>query len=304
MASKLSAETLPPTANRLILASLKKYYYLCKPGIVYGNVMTGVAGYLLGSRWHINWRVFLCLIFGMGLIIAAACVINNYLDQGIDAKMQRTKSRALVLGHISTNRAIGLALVLVTAGFGLISQTNLITASSGVVAFIGYVVVYGYSKRRSEYGTLVGTLPGSASLVAGYTAATDHLNLEAWTLFVVMVCWQMAHFYAIAIYRLSDYKAASIPVWPAVRGITSTKRQIKFFIGLFLLANLVLGIFLIKSYLFTFVMLVTSILWLRLALARTTPKSQVAWAKKVFLFSLVTSLTFSVFLAFAGLARL
>jgi protoheme IX farnesyltransferase len=266
--------------------------------------MTGIAGYLFGSSWHINWEVFLALIFGMGLIIASACVTNNYLDQGIDSKMKRTQERALVLGHISQKHAVLLASTLGVIGFVAISQTNLITVVIGVSAFISYVFVYGYAKRRSVYGTLVGTVPGCSSIVAGFSAATGHLNVDALLLFLIMASWQMAHFYAIAIYRLEDYQAASIPVWPAVKGIVSTRRQIKFFILLFAVFNVVLGLFYIKSYVYTIVLLGASCCWLKLGYKSVKPRQEPVWAKQVFLFSLVTTMVFSVFLALAGLVKL
>ena len=70
---------------------IKTYYRLTKPGIVYGNLLTTVAAYLYASRWHISAASFLATLFGLGLVIASACVCNNYLDRDIDKNMERTK---------------------------------------------------------------------------------------------------------------------------------------------------------------------------------------------------------------------
>jgi protoheme IX farnesyltransferase len=150
----------------------KTYYSLTKPGIIYGNAMTAIAGYLFGSQWHIEWDIFLAFLLGNILIIASACVFNNYIDRGIDAKMSRTKKRATATGKISPIAVNIYAAALGTAGFIILTKTNTITFLIGLAAFFSYVVLYGAAKRKTIHGTLVGTLPGSASLVAGYTAAT------------------------------------------------------------------------------------------------------------------------------------
>jgi protoheme IX farnesyltransferase len=278
----------------------RAYYYLTKPGIVYSNVMTGLAGYLYASRWHIDVVVLIGLMLGMSLIIAAACVFNNYLDKSIDAKMARTASRALVTGKIKTHHALLFATVLTLVGFLLLDLTNQTTLLLGFVAIVSYVIVYGYFKRHSVYGTLVGTIPGAASLVAGYTAKVGHLNLTALLFFVIMLTWQMAHFYAISLYRFKDYKEAGLPIWPVKRGKDSTIKQIHIFVYLFILANIALVVLRLHRYVYLILMLIVSIYWLMQTQA-SSGKDIEAWAKKVFLRSLIVILVLSLALSTAYL---
>lgn len=221
----------------------RAYYLLTKPGIVYSNVMTAAAGYLLASVWHI--QVWQCagLLVGTGLVIASACVCNNYIDRAIDQKMARTRKRALAAGTIRPAQAFGFALLLAAGGFGALLLTNWFVEALGIGAFISYVILYGFAKRRTKHGTLVGTLPGAASLVAGYIAVTGTFDLIAALLFAVMVVWQMPHFYAIAMRRIDDYRAAGLPVWPVKEGMLSTKRFIMFYVVLFLITNTVLAVY-------------------------------------------------------------
>ncbi len=44
----------------------------------------------------------------------------------------------------------------------------------------------------------------------GATAATRSFNVEAWTLFALLACWQLPHFYAIAWMYRDDYRAAGL----------------------------------------------------------------------------------------------
>jgi protoheme IX farnesyltransferase len=274
----------------------KLYYELTKPGIVYSNVMTGASGYLLASKFHVRVSHFLGLLVGMGLLIAAACVLNNYLDRGLDVKMERTKGRALVSGNISVKNALTYAMILLILGFLALTQTNKLTMFIGLMAVIFYVIIYGYFKRHSVYGTLVGTIPGGASLVAGYCAYTDKFGFAPVLLLVLMVCWQMSHFYSIAIYRLRDYKEAGLPLWPIKRGIKSTTKQIKLFMIGFIVAAFLLTIFGYAGYSFLAVMVIVTAYWLHLAYKATDSTNQEAWAKKLFLHSLIVVMALSVML--------
>ena len=85
---------------------IKAYYQLTKPGIIYGNAITAIAGFFLASRGHINFLLLLMMLIGLSLIIGSSCAFNNIWDADIDSKMERTKNRAMVNGEISKTRAI------------------------------------------------------------------------------------------------------------------------------------------------------------------------------------------------------
>src|SRR6476469_5677288 len=105
---------------------IKKYYQLTKPGIIYANALTAIAGYLFGSAWGINFIEFFAVVIGTALVIAGACVYNNVLDRRIDMHMQRTGKRALVTGEITPAAALIFATTLEVIGFGLLLRfTNL-----------------------------------------------------------------------------------------------------------------------------------------------------------------------------------
>lgn len=277
--------------------TVRLYYRLTKPGIVYSNTMTAAAGFLLASGRHVNFGVMVSLLAGTALIIASACVFNNYLDRGIDSKMDRTKGRGLASGAISGRHGLLYGIILGLAGFAALAGTNILTFIIGWTAIFSYVVVYGLAKRKSEHGTLVGTVPGAASLVAGYTAVYDRLGMEALVLFLIMVTWQMPHFYAIAINRYKDYKAAGLPVLPVKRGVRTARHQIIFYLVLFAVSVSLLTMLGYTGAAYLVVMLPVSLYWLFLAIKKTKTPDERRWARQVFGFSLLTLLVLCVMLS-------
>lgn len=278
-----------------MLNTIKAYYWLTKPGIIYGNLLTAIGGFLLASKGDIDHGLFAATIAGTALIIASGCVVNNYIDRGIDAQMARTKKRALVQGNISPISAISFAAILGSAGFVLLVLfTNTLAVIAGAVGYIGYIVLYGWTKRHSVHGTLVGTLSGSMPPVAGYVAVTDRLDAGALLLFLIMVSWQMAHFYAIAMYRFDDYKAAGLPLMPIKAGMYVTKLQIVLYIAGFAVATSVLTMLGYTGIVAQLVLGIIALLWLWRGVQGFKAADDKAWARKIFGFSLLVITIFSI----------
>ena len=278
---------------------LRAYYALTKPGIIYGNIITTAAGFLLASKGVIDFGLLVAIMVGTSLVIGSACVFNNYIDRNIDLAMERTQKRALVTGKITGPQALSYAAVLgLLGGLVLIRYTNWLTFAIGAAAFVDYVVLYGVAKRRSVHGTIVGSIAGAAPIVAGYTAVTGRLDAAAVILFIILVVWQMPHFYAIAIYRLKDYRAAGLPVLPAAHGIRATKLQIIIYIVAFIAATEALTLYSYTGYIYAVGMAVIGLVWLGKGVAGFSARDDTKWARRVFFFSLVTLLGFSVLVSF------
>ena len=119
----------------------RNYYNLTKPGIIYGNLLTAAAGFLLASTGHIDLVSFAAILAGTALVIGSACVCNNVIDRDIDSRMARTRKRALVSGVIKPWQALLYALVLGAAGVAILALwTNWLTVGVGVFAFAIYEI--------------------------------------------------------------------------------------------------------------------------------------------------------------------
>lgn len=279
--------------------SAKAYYALIKPGVTYGNLLTTVAGFLLASRGDINLLLFAATTLGMGLVIGSACAFNNYFDQDIDRIMTRTQKRSIVAGLVPAKNALIFASTIGAIGFALLALfTNLLTVAVAFLGFIIYIVLYGMlSKRMSIHGTLVGSVSGAMPILAGYTAVTNTIDAGAIILFMILFFWQMPEFYSIAIYRRNEYKKAGIPVMPVVKGIQNTKIQILAYIVAFAVSAMSLSLFRYTGYIYLLVMTLLGLWWTWLALSGFTVKDDNVWARKVFRFSLIILVVFSVLIS-------
>lgn len=280
------------------MSVIKPYYYLTKPGIVYGNWLSVIAGFFLASRGSFNPLLFITTLLGIGFVMASGCVFNNYIDRDIDEKMDRTKRRALVTKKIPVRNALIFGTILGILGFGLLYFfTNLLTTFIAFIGFFFYVIVYTFSKRKTVYGTLLGSISGAVPPVVGYTAVTNNFDAAALLLFMLLVIWQMPHFYAIAIFRLQDYKEAGIPVLPVKRGINFTKIEIVGYIILFTLTIPFLTLLGYTGYVYLVVMLLLSFMWLVKGITGFRTKDTTLWARSLFKFSLIVLLALCVMIS-------
>jgi protoheme IX farnesyltransferase len=233
----------------------------------------------------------------MAMVIAAACVFNNYLDSEIDSKMARTKNRALPSGRITPLIALIYASILMIIGFTSLSLwTNWYVVGLNFVALYSYVVIYGLAKRRTVHSTLIGSLPGAIPPAAGYVAVTNQIDIVTVLLFLAIVFWQMPHFYAIAMYRFKDYKAADLPVLTVKKGMTAALRQILLYIFGFGVVMALLTILGPAGYTYLAAAVALTGYWLYRGLYERRLKDE-QWGKRLFLVSLLVNLIWSALTA-------
>jgi protoheme IX farnesyltransferase len=281
-----------------IKETTRAYYRLTKPGIIYGNGFTTVGAFLLASEGHIDFGLLIATLAGVSLVIGSGCVYNNYIDRGIDKKMARTKERALVKGTIPGSHALVFAVILTALGLSILETfVNMLTVWLGILGLFFYVVLYGISKRKSVYGTIVGSVSGALPPVAGYCAVTGRFDSGALILFLILTFWQMPHFYAIAMYRHDDYAEAGLPVLPVSRGMKTAKIHIIIYGFAFLLATLSLALYGYTGCTYAVIMGVLGTMWIWKGIAGFKTTDDKRWGRKMFLFSLIVLTSFSVLIS-------
>lgn len=280
----------------------RSYLQLIKPGITVSNTLTGIAGFFLAtSTVAFSWSVLAGVILGIAAIIASACVANNILDRDIDTRMKRTAKRDVANGTISIPKALTFSIVLGIVGFvTLLLLTNVLTFVLGLIAYVWYVVVYGIAKRTTVYSTIIGGVAGALPPMAGYTALSGTIDTAAIIVFLILFFWQLPHFYAIAMFRQSDYAKAKLPVWSVRYGMASTKRQIMFSVAAYALVAPLLTLFGYTGIMYFVVTLALSAYWLYKGIALYKTVDDIQWARSMFGVSLLVLLVMCVLISIGG----
>lgn len=278
---------------------LKKYLFLTKPGILFGNFVTTLGGFFLAAQGSIDILLLLLTLIGTTLVVASGCVVNNVIDQDIDTKMQRTQNRALVKKTISPTVALIYAFLLGIIGFSILwFGVNGFAFLFAVIGFVVYVGFYSlWTKRTSIHQTVIGSISGASPPVIGYTAVTHQFDVAALLLFLAYGLWQMPHSWAIAIYRFDDYKNAGIPILPVARSIYRTKIECVIYILLFAAVLNGLYCFGYTNVFFLITFNALTAYWFYLSIIGFKAENDQLWAKRFFLYSVILitllSLSFS-----------
>ena len=253
---------------------------------------------MLASKGHFDFYLFLAVLIGLVGVMGSACIFNNYIDRNADAKMERTKNRPLVQGLITPlNALIAAAFLFIIGVYVLAVYTNLLTLAITLFGFFAYVVLYTVSKYRTSLGTLIGSLSGAVPPVVGYCAVSNRFDMGAFLLFAILVLWQMPHFFAIALYRLDDYIAASIPVLPAVKGAHRTKIHMLLYIVAFIGACAMLTVYGYTGMSYLIVATLLGCIWLGISIQGFKSKNDSVWARKMFVYSLINTTLLCIMIA-------
>ncbi|MCM3706458.1 MULTISPECIES: heme o synthase [Cytobacillus] len=262
-----------------------------KTGIIKSNLIPMFAGLTL-ALYTYNFGLLeklpeiMLAFIGSSLVMGAAGAFNNLYDRDIDSIMKRTQSRPTVTGEITTKQVLWLASLMSVFGILALAFT---TPLAGLLGFLGlffYVVPYTmWSKRKTIYNTEIGSISGAMPPLIGWAAIHPDITHPAILgLFIITIIWQMPHFYAIAIRKHDEYKAANVPMLPVVKGVRRTYIQTNVYlvilIGIsFLLGTLSTGLMLVA--------LLLGIAWLTLSIYGYKRMDPEKWAKSLFIFSLV-----------------
>jgi protoheme IX farnesyltransferase len=213
-----------PSAVR---ARVGAYLALTKPRIIELLLVTTVPAMMLAAKGWPTWGLLLSTLLGGTLAAGAANVFNCYYDRDIDRLMHRTQRRPLVTGQVSPRGALVFGIVLTVVSIAVLAATTTtLAAVLAAGAIFYYAVLYTVVlKRHTRHSTLFGGVPGAAPVLIGWAAVTGSLDWPAVVFFGVVFCWQLPHFWALAMRFRDDYARADVPMLPVVASPLSVGRQ-------------------------------------------------------------------------------
>jgi protoheme IX farnesyltransferase len=203
------------------------YVALTKPRIIELLLITTVPTMVLAEGGWPAWSLVGITLLGGTLAAGGANAINMVVDRDIDTLMPRTQGRPLVTGLIRPRQALIFALLLEVIAFGVLwAGANLLAAVLARAATLFYVFVYTlWLKRTSTQNIVIGGAAGAVPVLVGWAAVRNDVTWAPIVLFVVMFLWTPPHFWALAIRYADDYRAANVPMLPAVDTAEVTVRK-------------------------------------------------------------------------------
>ena len=225
--SRFAPSGLGHATRRTPTTVLGGYIALTKPRIIELLLITTIPTMVMAAKGWPSTRLVLITLVGGTLAAGGANAINMYVDRDIDKLMVRTQSRPLVTGLIEPRNALVFALALQVAAFAVLwSGANLLSACLALSAALFYVFIYTlWLKRTSRQNIVIGGAAGAVPVLVGWAAVQNDVTWAPVLLFVVMFLWTPPHFWALAIRHIDDYRAADVPMLPAVAPLAQVLRQ-------------------------------------------------------------------------------
>jgi heme o synthase len=214
-----------------LTSKLQQFYALTKPRVLQLIVFCALIGMVLavpGLPSLEQLRLMAVACVGIWLVAGAAAAFNCLVEKGVDAKMRRTAWRPTAKGELSDWQTLGFAAVLCAVGsWVLFRWINPLTAWLTFATFVGYAVIYTVIlKPRTPQNIVIGGASGAMPPVLGWAAMTGEVGPEALILFLIIFLWTPPHFWALALYRVEDYRKSGLPMLPVTHGNEFTRLQI------------------------------------------------------------------------------
>ena len=291
----------PPLSLPFLVSRWAQFYALTKPRVIQLIVFCALIGMVLavpGVPGLADLRLALIASVGIWLVSGAAAAFNCLVEQGIDAKMRRTSWRPTAQGQLDDRLTLAFSLALCSLGSWILYVwVNPLTMWLTFATFVGYAVVYTVIlKPRTPQNIVIGGASGAMPPVLGWAAMTGEVGPEALILFLIIFLWTPPHFWALALYRVEDYRKSGLPMLPVTHGNEFTRLQIFLYTLVLFAACLLPFVFQMsgKLYLVAAVALSIVFCWYGWKLWRTYSD---ALARKTFRFSLIhLSLLFAALL--------
>ena len=275
--------TLTVQPNRIA-----QYWALTKPRVTQLAVFCAVIGMFLASPELPDWHLLIAATVGIWLLAGAAFAVNCLVEREMDSRMARTARRPMARGEITVPQTLAFSGVIGGAGMWVLyNLVNPLTMWLTFATFVGYAVVYTVIlKPLTPQNIVIGGASGAMPPVLGWAAMTGDVGPEALILFLIIFLWTPPHFWALALYRVEDYRQSGLPMLPVTHGSEFTRLQILLYTLVLMAACLMPFAYGMSSWLYLGVALVLSVGFIAYAVALWRNYSD-ALARKTFRFSLI-----------------
>lgn len=150
-----------------------------KPGTALADVLPPV--------WHLA-------LFTLGAIAmrGAGCTFNDIVDRDIDDRVERTRSRPIPSGKVSTGQAWVFLVAQALIGLVVLVQFNWFTVMLGIASLV-IVAIYPFMKRFTNWPQLFLGLAFSWGALMGWAAAFGSLSAAPLYLYAGSILWVIGY---------------------------------------------------------------------------------------------------------------
>ena len=242
----------------------RQFHALTKPRVIQLIVFCALIGMVLavpGMPTLADVRLAVIACLGIWLVAGAAAAFNCIVEQGIDSRMMRTAWRPTAKGELGNAQTLLFSATLCAAGSWLLYvHVNPLTMWLTFATFVGYAVVYTVIlKPLTPQNIVIGGASGAMPPVLGWAAMTGDVGPEALILFLIIFLWTPPHFWALALYRVEDYRKSGLPMLPVTHGNEFTRLQVLLYTLVLFAACLMPFIYGMSSWIYLIAAVVLSI---------------------------------------------
>jgi protoheme IX farnesyltransferase len=252
---KAESPSTPGVPTVPVVSVVRQFMALTKPRVIQLIVFCALIGMVLAvpgvPAWEQVWRAAIACL-GIWLVAAAAAAFNCIVEQRIDAKMRRTAWRPTARGELSNSQTLLFCGVLCAAGSVILYVwINPLTMWLTFATFVGYAMIYTIVlKPLTPQNIVIGGASGAMPPVLGWAAMTGDVGPEALILFLIIFLWTPPHFWALALYRVEEYRKAGLPMLPVTHGSEFTRLQILLYTAVLFAACLLPFVYGMSSWLY------------------------------------------------------
>lgn len=191
-------------------ATFLDYIGVLKPVETSLLTFIGIASAIIAAGGYPSAKVFFLVLVAVLLGSAGSNGLTNYLDREVDARMTRTRNRALPSRRISPpQKALPLIIGLIVIGLALawvLSPLCFLVGAIGVIASSVW--------RKTISCTFLGIVAGCSPVLIGWLAISPAFDVRILLLCVLVAIWTPIHVWTLMIANKEDYLGAGLHYFP------------------------------------------------------------------------------------------
>ncbi len=183
---------------------------------------------------NFNTFFYYLILFFLGSVFmrSAGCIVNDIVDEKIDRKVKRTRSRPIASGKLNKFIAWIYVLILCALALAVLLQFNFLTIFLGVFSMI-FAFSYPFMKRFTYWPQLYLGFTFNWGIIMAWTAIVNDISYLPILLYVGAIFWTLGYDTIYGVQDISDDE---------VIGVKSTAIKFKKNINIFVMCCYLISI--------------------------------------------------------------